>query len=72
MKITMDKDRRILRIECDEFAVKFNGKPNTVYRDMLAPMGIELKFEESEGTDVSSGPVYDYRPTIGTRLFFKE
>jgi hypothetical protein len=46
MKITMDKDRRVLRIETDEFSVKLNGKSNTVYRDMLAPMGVELRFEE--------------------------
>lgn len=50
MKIVMDKDRRLLRIETDEFSVKLNGKSNTVYRDMLAPMGVELRFEESAET----------------------
>lgn len=57
MKIIMDKDRRVLRIETDEFSVKLNGKSNTVYRDMLAPMGIELRFEEvpkEMGVKVSS------------------
>lgn len=48
MKITLDKHRRVLRIETDEFSIKLNGKANTVYRDMLAPMGIELRFEEGE------------------------
>lgn len=50
MKIVMDKDRRLLRIETDEFSVKLNGKSNTVYRDMLAPMGVELRFEEATET----------------------
>lgn len=51
LKITMTADRKILRIETDELALKFNGKSNTAYRDMLAPMGIELRFEDEVSTD---------------------
>lgn len=53
MKITLNQDRKILRIETDEFSIKFNGKANTVYKEMLAPMGIELRFEDDRaGEDI--------------------
>lgn len=48
MKITLTAERKVLRIETDEFSVKLNGKDNLVYRDMLAPLGIELRFEDEE------------------------
>lgn len=44
IKITVDVERRIQRIESEEFMIKLNGLPNQHYRDVLAPLGIELVF----------------------------
>ncbi len=56
MIITLNAERKILRIETDEFSIKLNGKANTVYRDMLMPMGITLRFQDEEivGEDMRS------------------
>jgi hypothetical protein len=45
MKIVIDKDRKLVRLESDEFMIKFNGKSNSDYKVILKPLGIDLVFE---------------------------
>lgn len=45
-EITLTGDRRIRKIETDEFTLVLNGKENTDYKAILAPLGIDLQFVE--------------------------
>ena len=53
MKIKLSKERKILRIETDEFSLKLNGRGNQEYKDILAPLGITLEFEEEDPESVA-------------------
>ena len=44
LRIVLDNDRRLARVECEDFMIKFNGMSNQHYRDVLAPLGIDLVF----------------------------
>lgn len=64
MKIKLSKERKVLRIETDEFSIILNGKSNQQYKDILAPLGITLEFEEENPSAVSVN-LLDKRASTG-------
>lgn len=54
MKIIIDKDRRLIRIEAEDFMLRLNGKSNSDYKTILKSLGIDLIIEPGlpeESTD---------------------
>lgn len=48
MKITLTTDRKIVKIEGEDFALTLNGKTNAEYSKILAALGVELIWKEAE------------------------
>lgn len=53
MKIIIDKDRKLVRIEAEDFMLRLNGKSNAEYKAILKLVGIELTIESGAETPVN-------------------
>jgi hypothetical protein len=51
LRVTLDKERRLLRVESDDFMIRFNGLSNQAYKEIFASLGIELVFKDADGAD---------------------
>ncbi|MCR4297234.1 MAG: hypothetical protein NUV75_00565 [Gallionella sp.] len=54
MKIIIDKDRKLVRIEAEDFMLRLNGKSNAEYKAILKLVGIELTIESGAETPVNA------------------
>lgn len=52
MRLKLSKERKLMGIGTDEFSLTLNGRGNQEYKDILAPLGIELVFEEENPESV--------------------
>lgn len=52
IKITLTGERRITKIESDGFSIVLNGRTNQEYKAALAPLGVELVFQEDKPEEV--------------------
>ena len=50
MKIIIDKDRKLVRLETDDFMLKLNGKSNAEYKAILKQLDVELVVESGAGS----------------------
>lgn len=53
MKLLLSKDRKLMRVDTDDFTVKLNGRSNEDYKQIFAAFGITLQFEEEDPESVA-------------------
>lgn len=74
MKLLLSKERKLMRVDTDDFTVKLNGRTNEDYKQIFAAFGITLVFEEEDAESVAkelppvkrqrAKPVVDKDPPI--------
>jgi len=55
MKLTLSTDRRLCKIEGEDFSLTLNGKTNSDYTKILAGLGVELVWVECVLADSDTG-----------------